>query len=148
MASPRPLTGPNVAHLLGGTKVLGAKAEPADMQRAIREGLPYRALEALAGVLRLSQSDITEVVGMAARTLARRKKERYLTPLESDRVFRIARITQLAAETLGDVDRARTWLGRPNRALGGEIPLTMLDTEIGTHQVAEVLHHINYGIYA
>jgi putative toxin-antitoxin system antitoxin component (TIGR02293 family) len=148
MASTRTGFGPNVASLLGGTKILGAKTEPAHMQRAIRAGLPYRALEALAEVLRLSQREITEVVGMAARTLARRTKERYLSPLESDRVFRIARITQLAAETLGDVDKARTWLGRPNRALGGDIPLTMLDTEIGTHQVAEVLHHINHGIYA
>jgi putative toxin-antitoxin system antitoxin component (TIGR02293 family) len=139
---------PEIADLLGGTKVLGARADVADMQDAIRDGLPYRSLEALAAALDLNQREVTAVVGMAARTASRRKRERHLSPLESDRIYRIARITRLAAETLGDLEKARTWLSRPNRAVGGQVPLKMLDTEIGTRHVEEILIHINYGIYA
>ena len=139
---------PDVAGLLGGTKVLGRVTAPVDIQHAIRDGLPYAAFEALAAVLELTHSDVTAVLGMAPRTLARRKHDRHLSPIESDRLYRLARVTQHAAETLGGVEQARAWLGRGNRALGGATPLSMLDTEIGARQVEESLVHINYGIHA
>jgi len=138
----------NVIDLLGGTKVLGELEEPADIQDAIRGGLPIGSLERLTDALDLTDADITTVLGMAPRTLARRKRERHLSPVESDRVYRVARVTQLAVDVLGDLDKARQWLNDPNQALGGAIPLTMLDTEIGARQVEEVLLHIIYGIYA
>jgi putative toxin-antitoxin system antitoxin component (TIGR02293 family) len=140
--------GPTITDLLGGKKVLGVIEKPLDIRGAIRAGFPYAALESLATILCLRQRDVSEVVGLPARTLARRKQEQRLSPVESDRVYRLARITQLATETLGDFGKARAWLSRPNRALGGETPLAMLDTEIGARQVGEVLLHISYGIYA
>lgn len=135
----------DLARLLGGN---GSRARPEDLQRAIREGLPYAALEALAGALALTPPDITAVMGAAPRTLARRKLQQRLSPIESDRLYRLARILQLAADTLGTVEKARNWLGRGNRALGGVTPFSMLDTEIGARQVEDVLNHINYGMYA
>ena len=119
-----------------------------DIQHAVREGLPYEAFEALAAVLELTLADVTAVLGMAPRTLARRKQGRNLSPIESDRVYRLARITHLAADTLGGVEPARAWLSRANRALGGQTPLSMLDTEIGTRQVEEALTRINYGMHS
>ena len=122
--------------------------KPADLQHAIREGLPYAALEALVAVLEMPHPQVTAILGTAPRTLARRKQSRHLSPIESDRLYRLAHITQLAAQTLGDLAKARAWLGRDNRALGGLTPLSMLDTEIGTRQVEEALTRINYGVYA
>jgi putative toxin-antitoxin system antitoxin component (TIGR02293 family) len=138
----------NAADLLGGTPVLGPVKEPADLQEAIRAGLPYAALEALEARLGLAHRDLLAVLGTAPRTLARRKQRRCLSPLESDRFYCLAHITQLAVQALGDLDRARAWLGRVNRALGGHTPLSMLDTETGTRQVEEALTHIKYGMYA
>ena len=48
----------------------------------------------------------------------------------------------------GSIDKARVWLKSPNRALGGEVPLDLLDTEIGAHQVEDVLLRLNYGIFS
>jgi putative toxin-antitoxin system antitoxin component (TIGR02293 family) len=138
----------DVVDLLGGRKVLGVLREPADVQGVIRNGLPFGSLEKLARTLELSGEEVSAVLGMAPRTLARRKRERHLSPVESDRVYRLARITHLALEVFGELAKARRWLNRPNRALAGAVPLTMLDTEIGARQVEEVLLHINYGIYA
>jgi putative toxin-antitoxin system antitoxin component (TIGR02293 family) len=143
-----PHSAPELVDFLGGSKVLGAVKEPRDIQHAIRDGLPYAAFEALAGMLELTHRDVTEIVGMAPRTLARRKQRQHLSPIESDRLYRIARITQLAADTLGGVEQARVWLSRDNRSLDGHSPLSMLDTEIGARQVEETLARINYGMYA
>src|SRR6266545_3261449 len=94
----------DIATFLGGAQVLGPFEEPADIQHAIRAGLPYGALEALADVLELTRTDVTAVLGMAPRTLTRRKQGRHLSPAESDRLYRLARITSLAAEVLGGLD--------------------------------------------
>ena len=83
--------------------------------------------------------EVTKVLGLAARTLARRKHQRLLTPMESDRLYRLARITCIAIEVLGSPEKATHWLERPNRALGGEVPLSILDTDIGVRQVEIVL---------
>jgi len=55
------------------------------------------------------------------RTLIRRKKESRLQASESDRLFRLARVAALALEVLEDADKARRWIHKPNRALGGEV---------------------------
>jgi uncharacterized protein (DUF2384 family) len=49
---------------------------------------------------------------------------------------------------LGALAKARLWLLAPNRALGGEVPLQMLDTDIGARQVEEVLLRLSYGVFS
>ena len=142
------MAGLDAADLLGGRKVLGPLKEPADLQPMIRLGLPFAALEAVEAQLKLTHRDVLYVLGTASRTLARRKRERRLSPLESDRLYRLAHITQRAVAALGTIAGARSWLQRPNRALGGCTPLSLLDTEIGTRQVEDALARINYGMYA
>ena len=135
--------------LLGGEKVFRHRvADAGAFHRAVREGLPYGAFEALLRVLAIRSRDLGELVGAAARTLARRKTEKHLTPIESDRLYRIAHVTHLAAETLGSVEKARSWLHRNNRAMGGEAPIRHLDTEIGVGRVEELLHRITHGIHS
>jgi putative toxin-antitoxin system antitoxin component (TIGR02293 family) len=137
-----------VTELLGGRKVLGRVAEADDLLRAVRVGLPYASLEALTEKLGLEPSALGAVVGIPARTLARRKQDRQLSPIESDRLYRLAYVTHVAAAVLGGVAAARLWLGRANRSLGGAVPISLLDTDIGCRQVEETLARLNYGIYA
>ena len=128
--------------------MLGGITEAADFVQAVRQGLPYASLEALTDALRADLGEVSAVVGIATRTLARRKHERHLSPIESDRLYRVAYVVHLAASTLGGLERARVWLQRDNRTLGGHTPLSLLDTEIGGRQVEETLLQLNHGIYA
>jgi putative toxin-antitoxin system antitoxin component (TIGR02293 family) len=80
--------------------------------------------------------------------LARRKHERQLSPVESDRLYRLAYVTHVASAVLGGVEVARKWLSRSNRSLGGAEPMSLLDTDIGCRQVEEALVRLNYGLYA
>ena len=137
-----------VTDLLGGRKVLGRLSETGDLLRAVRDGLPYASLEALTRSLGLELSAVGAVVGIPGRTLARRKHERQLSPVESDRLYRLAYVTHVASAVLGGVEAARRWLGRSNRSLGGVEPMSLLDTDIGCRQVEEVLVRLNYGLYA
>ena len=59
--------------------------------------------------------------------------------LALDRLVRVARILASAEKTLGGLEKAALWLRRPNRALGGEVPLSLLDTEVGEQLVEDAL---------
>jgi putative toxin-antitoxin system antitoxin component (TIGR02293 family) len=71
-----------------------------------------------------------------------------LTPEQSDFVIRTARTLAKAIDILGDREKAAHWLTTPNRALGGEIPISLLDTSAGSHEVETVLDRIEYGAYS
>ena len=138
-----------VTALLGGRRVLSKNIRDAgDLQAALREGFPFAAFEAFVLVLESSSRNLAEILGVAPRTLARRKLSKQLSPIESDRLYRVAYITDLATETLGSLEKARGWLHKPNRALGGHSPVSVLDTEIGERQVEELLNRINYGVFS
>ena len=71
-----------------------------------------------------------------------------LPPAESDRLVRMARLVAAAEETIGDRDRAMIWLERPNRALEGETPLSLADTDLGAQGVERLLGQIAHGLAA
>jgi putative toxin-antitoxin system antitoxin component (TIGR02293 family) len=62
--------------------------------------------------------------------------------VESSRLFRLARIFARAAQVLDGPDAAAKWLRRPQRALGGEVPLALLDTDAGAVAVERLLGRI------
>jgi putative toxin-antitoxin system antitoxin component (TIGR02293 family) len=119
-----------------------------DLHRSIEQGLRYRAVDALHTRYGLSTAEITVLLAVPSRTLARRKQEDRFRPEESDRLVRLGRIGALAEETLGDREKAASWLRHPNRALENETPLRQLDTDVGTRQVENLLLRIAHGVYS
>lgn len=138
-----------VVALLGGRQVFRRRLRDAgDLREALRGGFPFGAFDALAEALGVKPLELAELIGVASRTLSRRKASRQLSPIESDRLYRVAHVVLEATEALGTIDKARVWLHRGNRALGGRAPIAVLDTEIGVRQVEELLHRIRFGIHS
>ena len=61
-------------------------------------------------------------------------------------MYRVSRVLNRAVEVLEDEDAARGWLKRENRSLGGDSPLSILDTEAGYELVLNTLSQIEYGV--
>jgi putative toxin-antitoxin system antitoxin component (TIGR02293 family) len=137
-----------VMDLLGGRKVFNGRGPSTTMQlrERVRAGLPYRSLESIRVRLNLPLSEAAAVLGVPLRTLARRRHRRRLDARESDRLYRWARIAGHDVGALGTDQKAAAWLRRPNRALSGEAPLALLDTDIGARQVEDVLGRIERGV--
>ena len=135
--------------ILGGKKALGGKViEELDLLPVLRSGLPSSTVGELAALLGLTKEQMAERLALSKRTLARRMRRARLTAVESDRVYRLARVLARAADVLGNTARAARWLQRPNRALESVPPLTLLDTDLGTRQVEAVLGRIEHGVYS
>ncbi|OGA22004.1 MAG: antitoxin [Betaproteobacteria bacterium RIFCSPLOWO2_02_FULL_67_19] len=143
------MTTVTVERLLGGSAVLKHRPRSSlDWVAVIRRGLPAAALESLTGNLALPQAELGAMLGIPERTLARRKKEGTLSPEESAKLVRLARVVRRASEVFETRDAALDWLRRPNRALGGEAPLWLLDTEIGAESVTDLLGRIEHGVFS
>ncbi len=135
-----------LVEVLGGKKVFKRRIVNVDQLReTVKAGLPYASLEALIGKFGLAREEAAAALHLPQRTIARRKKEQKLQADESDRLLRLARVGAQAAATLGSEEKAVQWLRRPNRALGNRAPLDLIDSDIGTRQVEEVLGRIEHG---
>ena len=139
-----------IAEALGGRKVLGKTVRKRDdLTQLVRAGLPAVSVTALAERLHLGNSILGQKLGIPPRTLTRRlSRASRLTPAESDRTVRMARVFAAAVEMIGDQEKAIAWLAAPNRALGGDRPLDLLGTDLGAHMVEDVLGRIAYGVYS
>lgn len=134
---------------LGGARFLRERAATYQaLHERVRAGLPYASLESVGRRFDIDLETLASVLHLPRRTLARRKRDRKLRPDESDRLLRLGRIASLAEEVLGSSDKAAQWLQKPNRALGGDIPLHRLDTDLGAGDVEALLLRIAHGVYS
>ena len=141
------MTVTNIAKALGGKTALRRDVRTAeDLHERILEGLPYKAFEAVTANYGLDREAVSSVLHVPSRTLARRKQRQRFPAEESDRLARVARAAALAEEVLGSTEKAGHWLQKPNRALGGAVPLEHLTTEVGARQVEEILTRIAHGV--
>ena len=142
---------PATLALLGGPPVVlestPRKKSPADeevrLPRSFR--LKYSAVENLGKFLGESASRLMRIIESNERTAQRRKEQGALNVDESDRIARIARVTQRAIEAFGDKGQAREWIKRPNRTFQGFAPLGLLSTDAGAVLVTDELGRIEYG---
>ena len=86
---------------------------------------------------------------ISPRTLKHRNaRGENLTPAETERAVRVARIIALAEEVFGKHDTALLWLRHHSDRLDGRTPMSFLNTEAGGRQIEAMLHGIAHGIYS
>jgi len=112
----------------------------------VSSGLPTEILKTIQVRLGLSNIELSELLMVSPRTLDRRKKEDTLPADESERSYRIARLTELASEVTGSGEKASEWFKKPNFALGNKTPLELMQTEPGARLVERTLNQIKHGI--
>ncbi len=67
-------------------------------------------------------------------------------PIKLTLVGRQVAVEAYAVYVLETPVKANLWLERPNLALGGETPVSLLGTEEGCKQVVDVLNRILFGV--
>ena len=139
----------SVEDVFGGEGVLGVKPHSSlDWVEIIREGIPVAAIESILSAVRLSQAELARALGIPERTLARRKREGVLNSEESCKLLRFARVVSRASGVFDDPVTAVNWLKVPNAALGGNAPLSLVDTDMGIESVLDTLGRVEHGVFA
>jgi len=142
-----------VTTILGGEKELGQKVKSRiDFDALIKKGMPLGVISHIKREFNLPDEVIARIIGVSPRTVSRRRKtakipaKKRLSPVESDRVYRFARIVAMAEEVFEDEGEGLEWLISPQHGLGGRVPFDMLQTDAGAREVEELLLRIDYGV--
>jgi putative toxin-antitoxin system antitoxin component (TIGR02293 family) len=126
------------------------KLDAKDSREAIeatRRGVSVAAVDELVNSGRASLGEIDRLV-LPRKTLSHRRKSGALTPDQSDRLIRFARVIAAAEETFGSREKAALWLRRPTAALGDQSPISLLDPGEGCREVEGLIGRIDHGLAA
>jgi len=139
--------GPTAIRALGGRRVLRSGAL-ADVRRGIARGLRGTAVAHIERTMGLSPAESTRVLGISPAT-RKRILGAQLRPLAAnvaDRALRAARIYDETVEHFGEKAAAGDWLRSRIHALGNERPLDLLDSDIGTQTIHDLLVQMEHGM--
>jgi putative toxin-antitoxin system antitoxin component (TIGR02293 family) len=113
----------------------------------LKQGLPTDAFDMLKERLNITDNALSRIVQIPQRTLNRRRERGRLRTDESERVLRLAQVCDMAFKVFGSPEKAESWLKKPARGLGGKIPLEYADTDLGAHEVINLLGRIDHGVF-
>jgi putative toxin-antitoxin system antitoxin component (TIGR02293 family) len=114
----------------------------------IRTGFSIKLIEEIVQATDLSLKDLTDYGVIAVRTLTHSRQSGRFSAIQSDRLARFFRIFNMTNETFGNTDKAKHWPNRNTRALNGQKPVELLDTEEGARLVEDLLNRISHGLGA
>ncbi len=130
-------------HVLGG-----AMTSLLELSDAVERGLPKIALRNVASRV---FTDAGEQRAMMYRIVPeatyKRRRDR-LSPAESERTERLARVIALAEDVWQDRAQTKRFLTTPHAEIGGKTPLEAALTELGARQAEAVMARILYGLPA
>jgi putative toxin-antitoxin system antitoxin component (TIGR02293 family) len=132
-----------IAEVMG----LGARVRSLhDLEASVSRGLPKGAIRKVAAHVEARRADQTCLIYkvIPAATYKRRKKN--LSPSESARTERLARIIATAEYVWDDEADARRFLTTPHTALRGERPIDVARTELGARAIEELLWKLFHGL--
>jgi putative toxin-antitoxin system antitoxin component (TIGR02293 family) len=135
--------------VLGGRRVLGkAVTSLLELNEAVEQGLPKASLRiVVARVFPDAAGQRAMMRRIVPEATYKRRRER-LSPAESERTERLARIVAIAEDVWQDREQARRFLTTPHPEIGGKSPLDAALTELGARQAEEVMARIVYGLPA
>jgi putative toxin-antitoxin system antitoxin component (TIGR02293 family) len=135
-----------VADVLGGKGTLGRSiSSVAELREAVEFGLPVAALDAVARHVAQDDRGAAELKYRIVPKTTLRRRQR-LDPEESQRLERLARMMAMAEDVWEDADLAHEFLTSAQPQLGGERPMDLARSDLGTREVETLLMKIEYSL--
>ena len=122
-----------------------------ELAQSVRRGLPL----ATQGVLLahgLTREEFHNII-IPHRTFRHRTERlnkgraELLSPEESDKALRTARVLSLAERVFADRGTALSWMRQPKRRFHGDTPMHLLQSEAGARLVEQMLVQVDEGIF-
>ena len=122
-------------------------ASPVLIEKAVEQGLPRVVLRHVAE--QIAGADKTKIAalewGIVPKTTLERR-EAQLSPLESERTERVARLFVHARRALGSEAEAREFITAPHPQLDGRTPIDAAMTDLGARRAEQILNALEYGL--
>ena len=113
----------------------------------IRQGIPYDSIEVISRRLNRPVKSVLTIVGLAQTTYNKKKSEHSLLDRrDSELILLIIELIDCGLDVFNnEEEKFQRWLKKPNLALGGNSPESMLDTMTGINEVKFGLNRLEFG---
>ncbi|WP_417067964.1 antitoxin Xre-like helix-turn-helix domain-containing protein [Niveibacterium terrae] len=126
-----------------------SNTDPLRIHRLVMRGVQKRFARTFSSAFQsLPREEVLRVIGVSERTLQRAQEDDVLDPNASDRLLRLATVTEQAIDVLGTQEAAEAWLAKPAIGLDRNRPIDLLETSEGTELVKTLLKRMDYEVYA
>jgi putative toxin-antitoxin system antitoxin component (TIGR02293 family) len=122
--------------------------DPLSIISCLRSGLPKAGINNFLEKTAISRAQLSPILNISNSPLDRYDADDRLSPEQSNVLYELTRIYIRAVDIIGNKDSVEHWLNRSQQALGGQIPLQMLDTTEGMKLVENLLSQIEYSSYS
>ena len=134
--------------LATAAQLMNRLKDPVKEIKTIREGVNPSLIENFLIAQSFAVNDVLIRLQIPKSTyFAKKKKHLLLDSPSTEKFLRLISVIQLATTILGKTE-AKNWLYRKIASLGEEVPMDLLDTEVGHRLVEQTLLQIKYGIYS
>jgi len=120
----------------------------AELDRVVSSGIPKAALRKMVNRIAIHGEQASSLLYRIVPEGTLKRRKIVLSPEESERTERLARVFATACYVLESEDDARQFLHTPHPMLEGNTPLNIAFTEIGAQRVERVLWSAYYGLAA
>jgi putative toxin-antitoxin system antitoxin component (TIGR02293 family) len=123
-----------------------------DLAQIVRRGLPLNIQGTLISH-GMTKDEFYQIV-IPHRTFRHRTERlnkglhELLSPDESDKALRAARVLALAERVFANREKALSWMRQAKKRFKGETPMEMLQTEAGARLVEQMLIQVDEGMFA
>ncbi|MCH9674304.1 MAG: DUF2384 domain-containing protein [Gammaproteobacteria bacterium] len=116
-----------------------------------RAGIPVAEAVEIMDTWSIPVARFAAILGTSERKWGRLRSAgngAMLNTVESDRLLRLHDVFDHALSVFDSDEDAVAWFSLPNRALSGDTPLSLMDTDAGVHEVDAVLTRLEFGVFA
>ena len=114
----------------------------------IREGISKKDLENLKEKAGFDYNQLSKVLSVARATLINKKGNDKFDISLSEKIVSVADIYSYGFEVFEDENKFNDWIFRANKALGGQSPFNLLDSQYGREEIKNLIGRIDYGVYS
>lgn len=121
---------------------------PLTVIETIREGLPLSKLLPVIKSMKISMSELADILHISLRTLQRYQNHKILDTDTSSKGIRLIQLYHHGIAVFEDADDFASWIRSEVAALDYNTPFSLFDTPIGFDLVDDILGRIDYGVFA
>jgi len=119
-----------------------------EKMKMVQIGVSKSDLENLKEKAALGYDTLARMLSVGRATLINKKGKEKFAPVLSEKIVSLADIYSYGYEVFQDAGRFNQWIFKPNQALGGKTPYSVLDNQFGREEVRSIIGRIDYGVYS
>lgn len=125
-------------------------SSPMERVKLIRKKIPYSSIESVSERLNSSVKTVLKLLDMPQTTYNKKKIDNALLDTHlSEHILILIELVDYGIEVFNqEAHKFQNWLRKPNIALGGLEPQSLLDSTTGIDEVRNCLNRIEYGNFA